>query len=115
VCWRSVCKQQCVGRLFASAAVGQAMLHHILHTDTCVCDSTGISPLLRILCCALGRMDCNEGISVLHIKGRWSKAHLIDVARSAFGLEDVMPQPMPCFFGCFVLRDVDHTRLNIEA
>ncbi len=47
-----------VGRLFASAAVGQAMLHHILHTDTCVCDSVGIFPLLRILCCcALGRMD----------------------------------------------------------
>jgi hypothetical protein len=73
-------ERACVGGLFASSSVLAVCLQAkqsaercciIYYTQTlCVCDSVGISPLLRILCCcALGRMDCNEGISVLHIKG----------------------------------------------
>jgi len=55
-------ERACVGGLFASAEVGQAMLHHILHTDTCVTVTVWESPpssasCYCVLLCSGGRID----------------------------------------------------------
>ena len=113
----AVCLQAVVLAVCLQAQQSAKRCCIIYYTQTLVSVTVWESSPSSASCAAVlwGGWTPHEGISMLHINSRWSKAHLIDVARSALGLEDVMPQPMPCFFWWFVLRNVDRTRLNIEA